>query len=273
MKTDSIFYRLFQEFPSIFFELIGNPPQTAAGYQFSSIEIKQTAFRIDGVFLPTQGEENPIYFVEVQFQTDTEIYSRLISEIYLYLRQNQPKNSWRGVVIYPNRSLDTADIKNYSEFFASQRISRIYLNELGETVSLPVGIATMKLVIDNQDTAITAARQLIDRTRQEINIEPQRRQLLELIETILVYKFPSMSREEIEGMFGLSDLKQTRVYQEAKQEGKLEGKLEGVREAKLRMIPLLLRLGLSFEETAKELGLNLEEVQQEIQKQSPSQDA
>jgi len=86
-----------------------------------------------------------------------------------------------------------------------------------------------------------------------------------------------MSREEIEGMFGLSDLKQTRVYQEAKQEGKqegkLEGKLEGVREAKLRMIPLLLRLGLSFEETAKELGLNLEEVQQEIQKQSPSQDA
>jgi len=277
VKTDSIFYRLFQEFPSIFFELIGNPPQTAAGYQFSSIEIKQTAFRIDGVFLPTQGEENPIYFVEVQFQTDTEIYSRLISEIYLYLRQNQPKNSWRGVVIYPNRSLDTADIKNYSELFASQRISRIYLNELGETASLPVGIATMKLVIDNRDTAITVARQLIDRTRQEINIEPQRRQLLELIETILVYKFPSMSREEIEGMFGLSDLKQTRVYQEAKQEGKqegkLEGKLEGVREAKLRMIPLLLRLGLSFEETAKELGLNLEEVQQEIQKQSPSQDA
>lgn len=31
---------------------------------------------------------------------------------------------------------------------------------------------------------------------------------LSLIETILVYKFPTMSREEIEGMFGLSDLKQ-----------------------------------------------------------------
>ncbi|MCF2145397.1 Rpn family recombination-promoting nuclease/putative transposase [Desmonostoc muscorum LEGE 12446] len=269
MKTDSIFYRLFQEFPDIFFELIGNPPQTAEGYKFSSIEIKQTAFRIDGVFLPTQGEEAPIYFVEVQFQTDTEIYSRLISEISLYLRQNQPKNSWRGVVIYPNRSLDTADIKNYSEFFASQRITRIYLNELGETASLPVGIATMKLVVDDEDTAIIAARELIDRTQQEINIEPQRRQLLELIETILVYKFPTMSREEIEGMFGLSDLKQTRVYQEGKQ----EGKQEGAREEKFRMISLLLRLGLSFEQTAKELGLSLEEVQQEIQKQPPSQDA
>ncbi|MEH1909232.1 Rpn family recombination-promoting nuclease/putative transposase [Nostoc sp.] len=264
MKTDSIFYRLFQEFPGIFFELIGNPPQTAEAYKFSSIEIKQTAFRIDGVFLPTQGEENPIYFVEVQFQTDTEIYSRLISEICLYLRQNKPKNSWRGVVIYPNCSLDTADIKNYSEFFTSQRVSRIYLDELGETASLPVGIATMKLVVENEDTAIVAARELIDRTQQDINLEPQRRQLLELIETILVYKFPTMSREEIEGMFGLSDLKQTRVYQ--------EGKQEGGREEKFRIIPLLLRLGLSFEETAKELGLSLEEVQQEMQKQPPNQD-
>jgi predicted transposase YdaD len=44
-----------------------------------------------------------------------------------------------------------------------------------------------------------------------------------------------MSREEVEAMFTLSDLKQTRVYQEALQEGeqrgeqrgKLEGKLEG----------------------------------------------
>ncbi len=69
-----------------------------------------------------------------------------------------------------------------------------------------------------------------------------------------------MSREEIEGMFGLSNLKQTRVYQ------------EGAREEKFRMIPLLLRLGLTFEETAKELGSSLEEIQQEMQKQPPSQD-
>ena len=88
MKTDSIFYRLFQELPSIFFELIGNSPQLAETYTFCSIEVKQTAFRIDGVFVPREDEQDPIYFVEVQFQNDTEIYSRLFSEIYLYLRQN-----------------------------------------------------------------------------------------------------------------------------------------------------------------------------------------
>jgi predicted transposase/invertase (TIGR01784 family) len=79
VKTDSIFYRLFQEFPSIFFELIGEPAQEANAYQFSSVEVKQTAFRIDGVFLPTQEGDNPLYFVEVQFQTDAEIYARLFA--------------------------------------------------------------------------------------------------------------------------------------------------------------------------------------------------
>ena len=39
------------------------------------------------------------------------------------------------------------------------------------------------------------------------------------MERIVVYKFPQKSREEIEAMFELSDLKQTRVYQEALAEG------------------------------------------------------
>jgi predicted transposase/invertase (TIGR01784 family) len=274
VKTDSLFYRLFQEFPSIFFELIGNSPQIAENYTFSSIEIKQTAFRIDGVFLPIQGEQNPVYFVEVQFQNDTEIYSRLFSEIFLYLRQNQPQYSWRGVVIYPSRSLDTSDINNYSELFTSQRVTRIYLDELGETVSLPLGIATMKLIVENQDTAIVTAKELINRTQQEINPELNQRQLLELIETILVYKFPQMSLQEISEMFGLSDLKQTRVYQEGKQEGKQEGiqqgKQEGIQEgslqAKLAAVSRLLNFGLTVEQISQALDLPVETVREVAQK-------
>ncbi|MEB3220262.1 MAG: Rpn family recombination-promoting nuclease/putative transposase [Nostocales cyanobacterium 94392] len=269
MKTDSIFYRLFQEFPSIFFELIGNSAQSADVYEFSSVEIKQTAFRIDGVFLPNRGENNPIYFVEVQFQTDEEIYLRLFSEIFLYLRQNKSKNPWQGIVIYPNRSVDTAEIFHYSEFFQSQRVRRIYLNELGDTASLPVGIATIKLIIEDENTAIVAARDLIARTQQEINIERQQKQLLELIETILVYKFPLMSRKEIEAMFGLSDLKQTKVYQEAVEEGKEEGIQQGIQQGmqqkSLELVPVLLRLGLSLEQIANELNLSLEQVRKQIE--------
>ncbi|BAY90703.1 MULTISPECIES: Rpn family recombination-promoting nuclease/putative transposase [unclassified Tolypothrix] len=265
MKTDSIFYRLFQEVPSIFFELIGNPPETANIYQFSSVEIKQTAFRIDGVFLPTQDTNNPIYFVEVQFQPDADIYSRLISEIFLYLRQNKPQHTWRGVMIYASRSIDIGDIKDCHEFFTSQRVTRIYLDELGDVASLPIGIATIKLIIENEDIAITTARELINRTKQAVGLQLPQQQLLELIETILVYKFPQMSREEIEAMFGLNELKQTRVYQEAIEEGEQAGK----RKAKLEAVPRLLALGLTVEQIAQALDLDVAQVQQIAQQTLP----
>ena len=174
-------------------------------------------------------------------------------------------------MLYPTRSIDTADRKHYREFFTSQRVSPIYLDELGEAVSLPIGVATIKLVIENEDTAIEKARELIDRTQQEISSQQQQQQLLQLIETILIYKFPTMSREEIEAMFGLSELKQTRVYQEAfeegKQEGKQEAKREGRLEAQLEAVPRLLGLGLTVEQIAQALGLSVQEVRQAAQQQ------
>jgi len=74
----------------------------------------------------------------------------------------------------------------------------------------------------------------------------------------LVYKFPTMDRQEIEAMFGISELKQTRVYQEAKEEGKEEGKIEG----KLESVPRLLALGLTVEQIAQALDLEIGQVQQ-----------
>lgn len=50
--------------------------------------------------------------------------------------------------------------------------------------------------------------------------------IIELVTTIIVYKFGQMSRVEVEAMLGLS-LQETRVYQEAKAEGQQEGELIG----------------------------------------------
>jgi len=163
------------------------------------------------------------------------------------------------VVLYPTQSIDTADIKHYSEFFTSQRVRRVYLNELGEAAEQSVGIGTVKLVILPEARAVEQARSLIERVRQEIADELLKREYLELIETIIFYKLPNMSREEIQAMFELSDLKQTRVYQEAKLEGKLEA------------IPRLLTLGLSVEQVAEALGLEVEQVRQVAQQQPSNQ--
>jgi predicted transposase YdaD len=56
------------------------------------------------------------------------------------------------------------------------------------------------------------------------------------LETVLVSKFAQLSREEIQAMFLLSDIKQTRVYQEAKQEGRQEGERAGEARLVLRLL-------------------------------------
>ena len=46
MKTDSLFYKLFQQAPELVLELAGIEAAGAENYQFRSEEIKQTAFRL-----------------------------------------------------------------------------------------------------------------------------------------------------------------------------------------------------------------------------------
>ncbi len=60
-------------------------------------------------------------------------------------------------------------------------------------------------------------------------------------------------------MFGLSELKQTRVYQEAKEEGE--------QAAKLKAVPKLLALGLTPEQIAQALELDVVQVQEVAQQE------
>jgi predicted transposase/invertase (TIGR01784 family) len=62
-------------------------------------------------------------------------------------------------------------------------------------------------------------------------------------------------------MLGLSDLKQTRVYQEALAEGRQEGKQEGITEATKKLALKLLRIGMSLEQIAEVTELSLAQVQ------------
>ena len=62
MKRDTIFYRLFQQFPSLLFELLENPPENAAAYRFDSVAVKEPKFEIDGIFLPPNNDGSGVVF-------------------------------------------------------------------------------------------------------------------------------------------------------------------------------------------------------------------
>ena len=228
MKTDSLFYKMFLDFPEIFFELIDQPEASSLNYRFTSQEVKQLSFRLDGLFLPLQDSPtSPFYLVEVQFQPREELYYRLFSELFLYLKQYQPLSPWQVVVIYPNRQVERIPFHQFEEMLSLWRVQRIYLDELEETEPTSLGIGVLKLVIQNESQAVNSAKILIERISTEI-AEPQtQRNIINLIESIIIYKLPLKNREEIEAMFELQDLKKTRFYQEALGEGKAEGRQEG----------------------------------------------
>jgi len=125
LRTGTIFYQLCQTFNNLLFELLDQPSDPT--YQFVSVEIKERAFRFDGIFTPPLGEtENLIYFDEVQFQPKPSFYDEFLGEVFLYLSQFSPQNDWKTVAIFPKRSLEPLDIKKLqAELIDSNRIVRI----------------------------------------------------------------------------------------------------------------------------------------------------
>nr|MBW4477660.1 Rpn family recombination-promoting nuclease/putative transposase [Tolypothrix brevis GSE-NOS-MK-07-07A] len=41
MRRDTIFYKLFQQSPTLLFELLTNPPANAGEYRFDSVAVKE----------------------------------------------------------------------------------------------------------------------------------------------------------------------------------------------------------------------------------------
>ena len=236
MHTDTIFYQIFLTFHTLLFELLGQPPENAAGYQFTSVEVKEKAFRFDGIFMPNS-EEKPIYFVEVQFQNKPEFYWELITEINIYLNQYKPEQDWQAVALFAKRSLDVEKLTNYQqELVNSGRIKRIYLDEIP---SGSIGMGLIELIVSKENQSQELVKTLMARTKTEVSNDSERQGIIELLESVLMSKFSQLSRQEIEAMFLVSDIKQTRVYQEAKQEGEQEGRQEGRQEGEKN---LLLRI-------------------------------
>jgi predicted transposase/invertase (TIGR01784 family) len=256
MKTDSLFFRIFKTFPSAFFDLIGETDPRTVTYTFTSQEVKQTAFRIDGIFMPPPRlRQRPIYFVEAQAYREADnFYYRFFGEIHLYLRDYQPAHPWQAVVIFTEKRFDPGLPACYSEYENSPRLQCIYLNRLPQHLGArSLGVELLQLLGTNQQQAPAKGRALIARTRQELTDATTQQNLIELIDTIFVYKFPDLNFQEIGEMLGLGDLKQTRAYREA-QEEILE-----------KTIPLLLQNGMTVEQIAQYYDFPVEVIQRFVQ--------
>jgi predicted transposase/invertase (TIGR01784 family) len=224
MKRDSIFYKLFQQFPPLLFQLLPSVPVNVNQYRFDSVAVKEPKFEIDGVFIPGS-DDGVVYFCEVQFQKDEELYERVFAESLLYFYRNRSRFSdWQAVIIYPSRAIEQSNSLPYSDLLNSDRTHRNYLNELGNIGELPIWVALMVLTTLSESQAPAAARTLLQRNiaEQGVNLA-----IIEIITTIMVYKFEQLNQQEVELMLGIT-LQETRVYRDIKAVGEELGMVRGL---------------------------------------------
>lgn len=240
MRTDALLYRLFQERPATLFELTALGGD-GAGYRLTAAEVKETAFRLDGVLLPPAEApaQDPVLFLENQFNALAQFYARWLAAIFLYLYREDVQRPWVAVALFPTRALEPPLGPAFAALESAGLLRRVYLEDLlrlPDPAGLSLGVRLLRLVALAAADLPGEARDLAAAARAEPDPLP----LIDLIETILVYKLPNLSRDEIKAMLQLpdTDLKQTRFYREVFAEAFEEARIENQHQTALNLLRL-----------------------------------
>ncbi|MFM7191563.1 MAG: DUF2887 domain-containing protein [Microcystaceae cyanobacterium] len=225
MKTDKWFYQLFLTMPGIIAELIPNIPPDCE-FDYIAPVIKEREFRLDGLFVPQSESGNiPLIFLEAQMQSDTGFYGRYFAEIFLYLQQYPEKRPWQGLLILHNRQQYLGESVPYQVILREQ-VKCLYLEDLLLRADISPNLALLKLLVLEEAEAFHLGRRILEESGTQTSFQ----QRLNLIETILVNKFPYLGTQEILRMLDLktADITQSRFYQEVVEVGRQEGRQEGL---------------------------------------------
>jgi predicted transposase YdaD len=93
----------------------------------------------------------------------------LFSELFLYLKQYNPISPWRVVTIYPSRRLERQQDDQLREILNLDRVTRIYLDELGDRAESSLGVGVVKLIIESEQAAIAKWQASPDRASPAVN--------------------------------------------------------------------------------------------------------
>jgi predicted transposase/invertase (TIGR01784 family) len=212
MRRDTLFYRIFKEFPSLLFELTGDPPSNAAEYRFNSVEVKEPTFRIDGVFEPPVLDgTGKLYLAEVQMQLDEALCERTFAELFaLFYRSRKLYSDWQCVMIYLSRSTEQKVTYPYRALLKSDQVQIIYLDELGNIRDLPLITSLAVLPTVPPKKAPAEARDILVRAKKQ----PQQYEVIvDLVTRVMSYMFLDRSPEEIDAMLDIQ-FEDTRVYKD-----------------------------------------------------------
>ena len=107
MKTDTLFYELFEFDPQSFFQLVQLDIDDE--YVFESMTIKTTEKRLDGFFKGKKGK-GPHVFLEVQGYDDPKIYWRLFRKICTYYELKDDNTKFIAFVLFLDEKYEPGNV-------------------------------------------------------------------------------------------------------------------------------------------------------------------
>lgn len=239
MKTDPLFYELFQAAPQTFFELLQITPPCA--YRFESITVKASEKRIDGVLEPLE-TGCPLYFLEVQAFPDEVIYWREMREVATFFEQRPllKDNEWQAIVLWLNKEDDPGfgTLRLLTRKPKPQLVSLDLiqlLRKLPEN-SLALNVLRPLLVEDEHDVRQNVV-QWVENIRQatdlDINLEER---LISVFSQLIEQKFRTLNYKELSQMLRLTPLRETTSGQELLKDDRVEI-LSALLQAKFKVSP------------------------------------
>jgi len=220
MKSDALFYQLFQTAPQIFFELINEIP--ACPYHFKSVTFKTAEKRLDGLLEPTVAGQT-IYFVEVQAQKDEGIYWRILLEIGLYFNQNPTKQGspWLAAVIWFNESKDPGfglvpiTTKDKKQRIISVKLPKVLENLPDTSLALNV---LRPFIVDNEAEVRQNINTWVENIKHNDLGQVAEERLIEVLAQLIEQKFKTLNYKELAKMLNLVPLRELPSGQELIQE-------------------------------------------------------
>ncbi len=227
MKTDPLFYELFQTAPQIYFELLQIPQPCP--YRFESITVKATEKRIDGVLEPTEPDQ-PIHFIEVQAASDKEIYWRISREVATYFEQRPELRgrAWQAVVIWLGKpepqkdeevDADLGTVLLYDRKNKQRLYSVDIIDLLGKLPENSLALNVLRpLIVDNERQVRQNITTWVEQIHTTPGMSPDVEQRLIMVMTQLIEeKFKTLSYEELIMMLQLTPFEETLTFKKTYQ--------------------------------------------------------
>jgi predicted transposase YdaD len=245
VKTDTLFYELFEFDPQSFFQLVQLDIDDE--YVFESITIKTTEKRLDGFFKGKKGK-GPHVFLEVQGYDDPKIYWRLFRKIFTYYELKDDNTEFIAFVLFLDEKYDPGNFPLLCS--PPNHLIRVFLKELLKLSSNQPGPMTVlkPLMFKDKEKLGEAAQQWKSEITELHLTKYRENKLLELLEYAVMQRFPDLTLKEVQAMLKLTPLDQTAAGQELLDRGREEGRKKGILIGSIRTAQHLLKHPVSSQQ-------------------------